>query len=201
MAVPPASVALHPCQTGTQNKTEDKENIKEEGSLTPIPPLELEAPSEDRKPAKKPRAKKEPPKKRWTDEDAIMMWVDAGVTYDDAAGYLEVRHEKKCPNTERACKIIAKRLRSFHDPIASIQQATVKGWKTVYETEKVQDDTPARLSRLADRLVAKQNGMVSGEDRNPSQALRIVSSGGDGGEGRDVRRLADRSKAVPAGSH
>lgn len=54
--------------------------------------------------------------------------------------FLEVRKAKKCPNTERALKMLIKKLDKFRakeiDPKEAMELSIVNGWKDVYEPRK-----------------------------------------------------------------
>jgi len=108
-------------QTATNKNEKNGENDKKEPlDSDGCPTMEMNF-GEEKKPKKAKPIPFSPPD--WIEVDA---W----------AGLLEIRRQKKTPNTERALRGILRELEKIraagHDPNVELDRATTNGWKTVY---------------------------------------------------------------------
>lgn len=110
----------------------------------------------------KPRTKNQEPKK---DEEVAVLppWVPKG----EWKALLEVRKDKKAPNTPRALKLLLdelERLKSLgFDPAKVLDQSTLKGWKSVFPLKL--DLIPVKTEpagKLCDYCTKISTGMVNG---------------------------------------
>jgi hypothetical protein len=88
-------------------------------------------------------ADKEEKKKKSSSADfALPEWVPS----EPWAAWIEVRKEKKAPNTERALKMavneLAKLRADGHSPAAVLNQSTINGWRGIFPLHKGPDSMP-----------------------------------------------------------
>jgi hypothetical protein len=86
--------------------------------------------------------KEEKKKKNSSADFALPEWVPS----EPWAAWIEVRKEKKAPNTERALKMavneLAKLRADGHSPAAVLNQSTINGWRGIFPLHKGPDSMP-----------------------------------------------------------
>jgi len=92
---------------------------------------------------------------------------------DVADAFVEHRRRIKKPLSERACKLIIKKLEDCPDPDAAADEAIEKGWSSVFPKQghkrKETESAPDRFDRLAAEL--KREGEPKLDDRTSSNAV------------------------------
>lgn len=135
-------------------------------------------------PEPEPEPHKEPPKSPEGDGDLFglsevkkpeptpLNLLSEVVPEELAKSFIEFRKHTKAPLTLHGAKLIAKELRKFNDPVGSINQSIMNGWKGVFEV-KNREGSGKPAERVGDDgLTAWDRRMKFARDRAARQGAR-----------------------------